>query len=284
MRKEAAVMRFTKMQGIGNDYIYVNCFEETVADPERLSVKISDRHFGIGADGLVMIMPSEKADLRMRIFNADGSEAKMCGNASRCIGKYAYERGLVHKDEITLETNSGIKILKLKIKNEAVTSVSVNMGKVSFEPRDIPAVSEEPLINSLLDVNGTEYRVTAVSVGNPHCVIFGGDPDDTDVEGIGKHIEFHQMFPERVNVEFAQILPDHKIKMRVWERGSGETLACGTGACATAAAAVKNGYFSYGEEITVILRGGELYITVYEDGTVIKRGGAEFVFDGEIAV
>ena len=277
-------MKFTKMQGIGNDYVYVNCFEENIADPAQLSVKISDRHFGIGSDGLVMIMPSDTADLRMRIFNADGSEAKMCGNASRCIGKYAYEKGLVRKNEITLETNSGIKKLSLEIHDDTVTSVSVDMGKISFEPDRIPAASDAPLISSPLDVNGTIYDVTAVSVGNPHCVIFGADPDGIPVEDIGKRIEFHPMFPERVNVEFAQILPDNHIKMRVWERGSGETLACGTGACACTAAAVKNGYFPYGEEITVMLRGGELNITIYEDGTVVKRGGAEFVFDGEIAV
>ena len=277
-------MKFTKMQGIGNDYVYVNCFEETVEDPEAVSVRVSDRHFGIGSDGLVLIMPSDCADLRMRIFNADGSEAKMCGNASRCIGKYAYERGLVKKDVITLETNSGIKTLKLDITDGILKSVSVDMGKVSFEPDKIPAASKEPLIDSPITSDGAEYRVTAVSVGNPHCVIFGSDPDDIPIESIGRKLEFHTMFPERANIEFAQVLPGDRIKMRVWERGSGETLACGTGACAVAAAAVKNGFFPCEKEITVMLRGGELYITVHSDGSVTKRGGAEIVFDGEISL
>lgn len=277
-------MKFTKMQGLGNDYIYVNCFEEQISEPEELSERISDRHFGIGGDGLVMILPSDIADLRMRIFNADGSEAKMCGNASRCIGKYAYERELVKKDEITLETNSGIKILRLEVENDKVKSVSVDMGKVSFEPAKIPAVSDTPLISSPLDVNGETYTVTSVSVGNPHCVIFGGDPYKIPIEEIGKQIEFHPMFPERVNVEFAHILDNTTIMMRVWERGSGETLACGTGACAVAAAAAKNGFVPYDTPINLLLRGGKLEITVCSDGTVIKKGGAEFVFDGEIDV
>ena len=275
-------MRFTKMQGIGNDYIYVNCFEETVADPVSLSVKISDRHFGIGSDGLVLIMPSDKADLRMRIFNADGSEAKMCGNASRCIGKYAYERGLVHKATVTLETNSGIKVLHLSTSGNVVDEISVDMGKAVFAPEKIPVCSDVPMINVPLETDCGTFNITAVSMGNPHCVIFGGDPDDIPLEKAGPVIENHPMFPDRVNTEFAQILPDGRIKMRVWERGSGETLACGTGACACAAAAVKNGYFPFDKEITIYLRGGILKITVHEDFSVTKRGGAEFVFDGEI--
>ena len=272
------------MQGLGNDYIYVNCFEENIASPEELSVRISDRHFGIGSDGLVMIMPSDTADLRMRIFNADGSEAKMCGNASRCIGKYAYERGLVRKDTITLETNSGIKTLHLDIKDDTVRSVSVDMGKAVFEPTAVPVLSDEPMISSPLRINDDELLVTAVSVGNPHCVIFGGDPDDIILEKTGPLLENHPLVPERVNTEFAQILPDKTIKMRVWERGSGETLACGTGACAVTAAAVKNGYFGTEENITVILRGGELCITIHDDYSVTMCGGAEFVFDGEIRI
>ena len=275
-------MRFTKMQGIGNDYVYVNCFDENIANPEELSVRISDRHFGIGADGLVMILPSDTADLRMRIFNADGSEAKMCGNASRCIGKYAYERGLVKKDVITLETNSGTKTLRLDVRNGKVSAVSVDMGKVSFEPSQIPARADAPLVSSPLEANGTVYTVTAVSVGNPHCVIFGDDPDKIAIESIGKAIEFSPVFPERVNVEFAHIIDSTHIVMRVWERGSGETLACGTGACAVAAAAVKNGFSPADTSIEVSLKGGKLSITVHHDGTVTKTGGAEFVFEGEI--
>ncbi len=277
-------MRFTKMQGIGNDYIYVNCFEETIKDPESLSVKISDRHFGIGSDGLVMIMPSECADLRMRIFNADGSEAKMCGNASRCIGKYAYERGLVRKDSVTLETNSGIKVLHLDINNDTVRSVTVDMGKAVFDPKLIPAVSAEPLISHPLVVDGRQYEITAVSMGNPHCVVFGDDPDKIPLETVGPLFEHHSLFPDRVNTEFVQVISRDKLKMRVWERGSGETLACGTGACASAAAAVINRYANVNKEICMQLRGGELFITVSDEMDVSMRGPAEFVFDGETEV
>lgn len=275
-------MRFTKMQGIGNDYIYVNCFEENIADPEAVSIKVSDRHFGIGSDGLVLIMPSDKADLRMRIFNADGSEAKMCGNASRCIGKYAYERGLVTKETITLETNSGIKVLHLDTDGGKVKSVSVDMGRAVFEPAAIPIASSEPMILSPITAGGITYTATAVSIGNPHCVIFGEDPDTIALESKGRELEFHPMFPDRVNVEFAHIVSEDTIKMRVWERGSGETLACGTGACATAAAAVKNGYCPPEKEIHLLLRGGTLSITIHEGFAVTMRGGAEIVFDGEI--
>ena len=277
-------MRFTKMQGIGNDYIYVNCFEETIKDPENLSVKISDRHFGIGSDGLVMIMPSECADLRMRIFNADGSEAKMCGNASRCIGKYAYERGLVRKDSVALETNSGIKVLHLDINNDTVRSVTVDMGKAVFDPKLIPAVSAEPLISHPLVVDGRQYEITAVSMGNPHCVVFGDDPDKIPLETVGPVFEHHSHFPDRVNTEFVQVISRDKLKMRVWERGSGETLACGTGACASAAAAVINRYANVNKEICMQLRGGELFITVSDEMDVSMRGPAEFVFDGETEV
>ena len=277
-------MRFTKMQGIGNDYIYVNCFEEEVSDPVSLSVRISDRHFGIGSDGLVLIMPSDNADLRMRIFNADGSEAKMCGNASRCIGKYAYVRGLVKKDTITLETNSGIKPLHLHTEGDRVTGVSVDMGRAVFEPSLIPVLADAPMINAPVMANSIKCRITAVSMGNPHCVTFGCDPDEIPIDILGKALETDPLFPDRVNAEFAQILSDSAIKMRVWERGSGETLACGTGACATAAAAVKNGLCPCGSPITMKLRGGDLEVTVSENYDVTMCGGAEFVFDGEMDV
>ncbi|MBQ5317444.1 MAG: diaminopimelate epimerase [Oscillospiraceae bacterium] len=276
-------MRFTKMQGAGNDYIYVNCFEETVNDPENVSVKVSDRHFGIGADGLVLIMPSDRADVRMRIFNADGSEAKMCGNASRCIGKYVYERGIIRKDTITLETNSGIKILHIDT-NDGRAEVSVDMGTAAFKPDMIPVLSTEPMINAPLTSDGVTYTVTAVSMGNPHCVIFGDDPDGIPIERIGKAIEHDPVFPDRVNVEFAQVIDSETIKMRVWERGSGETLACGTGACATAAAAVKNGLCPKGHGIKLLLRGGVLNITVNEEWSVVMSGDAGFICDGEIEI
>lgn len=278
-------MKFTKMQGIGNDYIYVNCFEEKVDDPERVSQIVSDRHFGIGGDGLVLIMPSEKADFRMRMFNADGSEGNMCGNATRCIGKFVYDNRLTDKTEITLETKSGIKYLTLYPENGKVKTVLVNMGKAVLTPADIPMKAEgESFINKPIEVLGSEVYITAVSMGNPHAVTYVDDVVSLDLEKIGPAFENHPIFPERVNTEFIKVLDSHTIQMRVWERGSGETWACGTGACAAAVASVKNGYFKNGEEITVKLRGGDLFITYSTDGTVLMRGAAETVFTGEIDI
>lgn len=278
-------MKFTKMQGIGNDYIYVNCFEEKVDDPERVSQIVSDRHFGIGGDGLVLIMPSDKADFRMRMFNADGSEGNMCGNATRCIGKFVYDNGLTDKTEITLETRSGIKYLTLYPENGKVKTVLVNMGRAVLTPADIPMNAEgESFINKPIEVLGSEVYITAVSMGNPHAVTYVDDVAALDLEKIGPAFENHPIFPERVNTEFIKVLDDHTIQMRVWERGSGETWACGTGACAAAVASVKNGYFKNGEEITVKLRGGDLFITYNADGTVLMRGAAETVFTGEIDI
>lgn len=278
-------MKFTKMQGIGNDYIYVNCFEEKVDDPERVSQIVSDRHFGIGGDGLVLIMPSEKADFRMRMFNADGSEGNMCGNATRCIGKFVYDNRLTNKTEITLETKSGIKYLTLYPENGKVKTVLVNMGKAVLTPADIPMKAEgESFINKPIEVLGSEVYITAVSMGNPHAVTYVDDVMSLDLEKIGPAFENHPIFPERVNTEFIKVLDSHTIQMRVWERGSGETWACGTGACAAAVASVKNGYFKNGEEITVKLRGGDLFITYSTDGTVLMRGAAETVFTGEIDI
>lgn len=278
-------MKFTKMQGIGNDYIYVNCFEEKVDDPERVSQIVSDRHFGIGGDGLVLIMPSEKADFRMRMFNADGSEGNMCGNATRCIGKFVYDNGLTNKTEITLETKSGIKYLTLYPENGKVKTVLVNMGKAVLTPADIPMKAEgESFINKPIEVLGSEVYITAISMGNPHAVTYVDDVTSLDLEKIGPAFENHPIFPERVNTEFIKVLDSHTIQMRVWERGSGETWACGTGACAAAVASVKNGYFKNGEEITVKLRGGDLFITYNTDGTVLMRGAAETVFTGEIDI
>lgn len=278
-------MKFTKMQGIGNDYIYVNCFEEKVDDPERVSQIVSDRHFGIGGDGLVLIMPSDKADFRMRMFNADGSEGNMCGNATRCIGKFVYDNGLTNKTEITLETKSGIKYLTLYPENGKVKTVLVNMGKAVLTPADIPMKAEgESFINKPIEVLGSEVYITAISMGNPHAVTYVDDVMSLDLEKIGPAFENHPIFPERVNTEFIKVLDSHTIQMRVWERGSGETWACGTGACAAAVASVKNGYFKNGEEITVKLRGGDLFITYNTDGTVLMRGAAETVFTGEIDI
>lgn len=278
-------MKFTKMQGIGNDYVYVNCFEEKVEDPERVSVIISDRHFGIGSDGLVLIMPSDKADFRMRMFNADGSEGNMCGNATRCIGKYVYDNHLTDKTEITLETRSGIKYLTLYPENGKVQTVLVDMGKAILNPASIPMKAEgEEFISKPVEVNGKNVNITAVSMGNPHAVTFVDDVESLDLEKIGPDYENHPLFPERVNTEFAKIIDDHTVMMRVWERGSGETWACGTGACACAVACVKNGFFPYDKEITVKLRGGDLYITYKNDNTVLMRGPAETVFTGSIEI
>ena len=278
-------MKFTKMQGIGNDYVYVNCFEETVADPERVSEIISDRHFGIGADGLVLIMPSDKADFRMRMFNADGSEGNMCGNATRCIGKFVYDNHLTDKTNITLETRSGIKKLTLYPENGKVKTVLVDMAKAVLKPADIPMnVSGDTFINKPITVDGKEVFITAVSMGNPHAVTYVDDVDSLELEKIGPSFENHPLFPERVNTEFIKILDESTMQMRVWERGSGETWACGTGACAATAASVLNGYFPHDKEITVKLRGGDLFITYKSDGTVLMRGPAETVFTGEIDV
>lgn len=261
-------MKFTKMQGIGNDYIYVNGFEESVPDPVSAAVKVSDRHFGIGSDGLVMILPGKEADFEMRMFNADGSESEMCGNATRCIGKYVYERGLTRKTEIALKTGAGIKNLHLAVENGIVRSVRVNMGR--------PEVKG---IRERIEAGGKPFEATIVSMGNPHAVIFVEDADCFDVHGIGKEIEHHPMFPNRTNVEFATVRNRELIRMRVWERGSGETLACGTGACATLVAAAVNERTE--KKAVLQLNGGNLRIEWTGDG-VFQEGPAEFVFDGEV--
>lgn len=262
-------MKFTKMHGIGNDYIYFNCLNSEIADPEALSIKLSDRHFGVGGDGIVLIMPSDKADFRMRMFNADGSEGAMCGNATRCIGKYVYEKGLTDKTELTLETRSGIKYLTLNVKDGRVDTVAVDMG--------VPKVG---VVSGRLAANDTEYTYTFVDVGNPHCVIFTDDVEGLELEKIGPAIENHELFPDRANVEFVKVIDGKTLQMRVWERGSGETWACGTGACATTVAAVENGICKRDTDVKVILRGGPLSIK-YSD-TVLMTGSATFVFEGEI--
>lgn len=276
-------MKFSKMHGIGNDYIYVNCFEEKVAEPEKTSVVVSDRRFGIGSDGLVLIMPSDKADFRMRIFNADGSEAMMCGNATRCIGKYVYDKGMTDKTEITLETNSGIKYLTLFVNDNKVESVKVDMGKAILKPSEIPVKSDlDTFISQPVNVDNVECILTCVSMGNPHAVLFTENINSLDLEKIGPYFENHEIFPNRVNTEFVEIINSHTLKMRVWERGSGETFACGTGACAVAVASVLNGFCKYDEEILIHLRGGDLRITYQKNGTVMMTGPATHVFEGTI--
>ena len=274
-------LRFTKMHGCGNDYVYVNCFEEEVKDPVSLSIAISDRHFGVGGDGLVLICPSDRADAKMRMFNADGSEGKMCGNAIRCVGKYLYDHGIVRKTTVTIETLSGIKTLELFLKDGKVDSAQVNMGPAILIPSEIPVnLPGERAVAVPVKIAGEEHTITCVSMGNPHCIIFGGDPYELDLPKIGPLFENDPLFPERVNTEFIEVLDDHTLNMRVWERGSGETWACGTGACAAAVAAVLNGFCKKGKDISVRLRGGELTIR-YTDEAVFMTGKATEVFHGE---
>ena len=274
-------LRFTKMHGCGNDYVYVNCFEEEVKDPVSLSIAISDRHFGVGGDGLVLICPSDRADAKMRMFNADGSEGKMCGNAIRCVGKYLYDHGIVRKTTVTIETLSGIKTLELFLKDGKVDSAQVNMGPAILIPSEIPVnLPGERAVAVPVKIAGEEHTITCVSMGNPHCIVFGGDPYELDLPKIGPLFENDPLFPERVNTEFIEVLDDHTLNMRVWERGSGETWACGTGACAAAVAAVLNGFCKKGKDISVRLRGGKLTIR-YTDEAVFMTGKATEVFHGE---
>ena len=272
------------MHGTGNDYIYVNGFEEKIANPSEFSIKYSDRHKGIGSDGLVLILPSEVADFRMQMFNADGSEAEMCGNASRCIGKYVYDKGLTTKTEIQLETLSGVKNLKLFINDfNKVDKVTVDMGEPILEASEIPVIFEKsPVIKQYADFgNGLEYELTCVSMGNPHAVIFTENVLGLDLLRIGPIIENSKYFPNRTNTEFVEKISSNRLRMRVWERGSGETMACGTGACATLVAAVLNGLTE--RKVTVELLGGELEIEWNETNNhVYLTGEAVNVFEGEI--
>ena len=276
-------MEFTKMHGIGNDYIYFNCMEKEIENPEELSLKLSDRHFGIGGDGIVLILPSKVADFRMRMFNADGSEGKMCGNASRCIGKYVFEKGLTDKDVVTLETLAGIKTLNLTVEDNKVIEVEVNMGEAILNPKDIPVnINKDKIVNETITVDNKEYDITCVSMGNPHCIVYMDNIDDLEIDKIGPKFENHELFPERINTEFLEVIDKNTIKMRVWERGSGETYACGTGACAATVASVLNNYCNIDEEVTVKLLGGDLKIKYLSNGLVYMTGPAEFVFEGRI--
>ncbi len=278
-------LKFTKMHGTGNDYVYVNCFEQKIDNPNELAIKVSDRHFGIGSDGLILICPSEVADVRMAMYNADGSEGMMCGNGIRCVAKYSYEHGLVDSDKITVETKSGIKTLDLTVENGEVTYVAVDMGMAILKPREIPVDDDgDDFVKRKIDVDGKEYEITCVSMGNPHAVIFTKDIDNINLEKIGPLFEHHKLFPEQINTEFVEVTDSHNIKMRVWERGSGETMSCGTGTCAVTVAAVLNGYCKRDEEININIRGGQLKDTYLSDGRVIMRGAATNVFDGEIEI
>lgn len=276
-------MKFTKMHGAGNDYIYVNCFTETVENPEETAVRVSDRHFGIGADGLVLICPSEKADFFMDIYNADGSRAKMCGNATRCVAKYVYDNKMTDKTEIALETLSGIKCIKITVQDGKAVAARVNMGAPILAPREIPTKFDgETVVSQNLTINDKAYAVTCVSMGNPHCVLYTDDVHALDLPRIGPKFENHELFPDRINTEFVHIVSETEFDMRVWERGSGETLACGTGACAATVASILNGYCIRDTEIKVNLLGGTLYINWTADGDVYMTGPAETVCTGEI--
>lgn len=277
-------MKFTKMHGCGNDYVYVNCFEETIHNPAAVSEYVSDRHFGIGSDGMILIAPSEKADFRMIMFNADGSEGSMCGNGIRCVAKYVYDYGLTVKTSISVETKSGIKYLDLTVEDGRVSLVKVNMGAPILEAAKIPAMSEhDRVLDEPITVLDQEYRITCVSMGNPHAVTIVGDTASFPVEQVGPYFENHPMFPDRVNTEFVELISRSEINMRVWERGSGETWACGTGTCASVVACVLNGYTD--DHVLVHLRGGDLEIFYDRDAdTVWMTGPATTVFDGEIDI
>ena len=276
---------FTKMQGIGNDYIYFDCFKQEIENPNELAVKLSDRHFGIGGDGIVLICPSKVADAKMRMFNLDGSEGKMCGNAIRCVGKYLFDNAMVDKKEISIETLSGIKYLTLcEGEDGKIAKVKVDMGQAELEAEKIPVTLKKgKIISEKAMIGNKEEVITCVSMGNPHCVVFVDSVDGLDLEKIGPVFENADIFPDRINTEFIEVLGRNKLKMRVWERGSGETLACGTGACASAVAAVLSGYADMGKDITVSLIGGELTIN-YTSESVMMTGAAAVVFNGEVEI
>lgn len=275
-------MKFTKLHGCGNDYVYVNLFEEKIENPAELSIQISDRHFGIGSDGLITIGPSEIADFRMRIYNADGSEAEMCGNGIRCVAKYVYDHKLTDKTEISVESGAGIKYLTLFVENGKVEQVRVDMGEPILVPAQIPVVSDnEKVIDEPIEVEGKEWRMTCVSMGNPHAVVFVDDVANFELEKYGPSFENHARFPKRTNTEFVQLISRTEASMRVWERGSAETWACGTGTCATVMACILNGLTE--NKVLVHLRGGDLTIE-YDEKTnhVFMTGPATEVFNGEI--
>ena len=281
--KGKVFMQFTKMHGCGNAYVYVNCMEKMLEDPGKVSQFVSDRHFGVGSDGLILICPSDQADFRMAMYNADGSEGEMCGNGIRCVAKYVYDYGLTDKTSISVETKGGMKYLDLTVKEGKVSLVKVNMGSPILKPSLIPIRSDkEQFVDEPVTVDGKVYRMTGVSMGNPHVVTFVEDTASLDLEKIGPAFENHELFPNRINTEFVQVLSRNEINMRVWERGSGETLACGTGTCASAVACVLNGKTD--EHLTVHLLGGDLEI-FYDraNDTVWMTGPASVVFDGELS-
>lgn len=274
-------MKFTKMQGLGNDYVYVNCVEKKMENASQIAIAVSDRHYGIGSDGLILINSSEVADFEMEMYNADGSRGEMCGNGIRCVGKYVYDYGLTDKTHITIETLAGIKYLDLQVEDGKVKQVRVNMGSPLLRPEEIPiALEGERVIDVPISINDIVYRMTGVGMGNPHTVVFLDDIEQMKIEEIGPKFENHSYFPNRVNTEFVKVIDRTHVKMRVWERGSSETLACGTGACAVAVACILNGLTE--EDVTVSLLGGDLQIQwERKENIVYMTGPAEVVFDGE---
>lgn len=277
-------MEFTKMEGCGNDYVYVNGFTNKIENPNKLSEFVSNRNFGIGSDGLIMINPSNKADFRMNMYNADGSEGKMCGNGIRCVAKYVYDNKMTDKTTITVETLSGIKTLVLNVEGDKVKTVRVDMGSPILEAKEVPVISDkEQVIDEPITIDNREYKITCVSMGNPHAITFIDDTDSLDIESIGPKFEKNEIFPDRINTEFIQIVDRNTIKMRVWERGSGETLACGTGACASVVACVLNNLTE--DKVTVELLGGDLFIEYNrEENTVYMTGPARVSFVGNIEI
>lgn len=277
-------MKFTKMQGIGNDYVYVNCFREQVENPSQVAIKVSDRHFGVGSDGLILIKPSDVADFEMEMYNADGSQGAMCGNGIRCVAKYVYDYHLTDKTSISVNTKSGIKYLDLTVEDGKVKEVKVNMGAPILNTAEIPMIyGKEQVIAQPLNINQNLYEVTAVSMGNPHVIVYMDDVKNLKIEEVGPYFEKSSVFPESVNTEFVRVIDRNTVEMRVWERGSGETLACGTGACAVAVACILNGYTE--DQVTVKLLGGDLKIFWDREADLVyMTGPAEVVFDGEIQI
>lgn len=280
-------INFFKMHGTGNDYIYIDAKENEIIpeDMSTISIKLCNRHFGIGGDGIVLILSSEFADCKMRMFNSDGSEGNMCGNAIRCIAKYIYEKGYVKTKNITIETLSGIKNLIVTEDKGKVTECTVDMGKPIFQPKLIPAIStKEIIINEKILINNDLYYITCISMGNPHCIVFLDDLENLDIEKIGPLFENNNRFPNRINTEFVKVLYNNEISMRVWERGSNETLSCGTGACAATVASILNNFCELDKDVTVHLIGGTLNVNYTKEGTVYLKGPAEFVYDGQVEI
>ena len=280
-------INFLKMHGTGNDYIFIDCikYQIILENIPTISIKLSNRHFGIGADGIVLILPSEVANIRMRMFNSDGSEGNMCGNAIRCIAKYAYEKKYIDNTHITIETLSGIKDLWVSEDQGKVTQVKVDMGKPIFDPKLIPVISTNKIIlDEKIIIDGAIYNITCLSMGNPHCVVFVDDLENLNLNRIGPMFENNIRFPNRINTEFVKIISKNEICMRVWERGSGETLSCGTGSCAAAVASILNKFCNYDSDILIHVIGGILTVNYKQDGNVYLKGPAEFIYEGTVEI